>query len=153
MAYTPTTWVTGDTVTATKLNKMEQGIANAGSALIATVTYANSEYTMDKTFAEIYTALVNGTPCYMKYINGTPSDLDSEYVYTCDLAPITYAYKYDDIYVVMVPSDTAGYIQNTSAVAQPVARAFKATQASGYPVFYRRTTVASNSLSISTSWT
>ena len=30
MAYTPTTWVTGDDVTATKLNKMENGIANAG---------------------------------------------------------------------------------------------------------------------------
>lgn len=29
MSYTPTTWVTGDTITATKLNKMEQGIAGA----------------------------------------------------------------------------------------------------------------------------
>ena len=31
MAYTPTTWATGDTVTATKMNKLEQGVANAGS--------------------------------------------------------------------------------------------------------------------------
>lgn len=30
MSYTPTTWVTGDTITATKLNKMEQGIADSG---------------------------------------------------------------------------------------------------------------------------
>lgn len=30
MAYTPTTWTTGDTVTATKMNKIENGIANAG---------------------------------------------------------------------------------------------------------------------------
>lgn len=30
MSYTPTTWVTGDTITATKLNKLEQGVANAG---------------------------------------------------------------------------------------------------------------------------
>lgn len=30
MAYTPTTWTTGDDVTATKLNKIEQGIVNAG---------------------------------------------------------------------------------------------------------------------------
>lgn len=29
MAYTPTTWAAGDTVTATKLNKLEQGVANA----------------------------------------------------------------------------------------------------------------------------
>ena len=31
MSYTPTTWVTGDTVTATKLNKIEHGIANSSS--------------------------------------------------------------------------------------------------------------------------
>ena len=29
-SYTPTTWVTGDIITATKLNNIEQGIANAG---------------------------------------------------------------------------------------------------------------------------
>ena len=31
MAYSKTTWVTGDTVTATKLNHAEDGIANAQS--------------------------------------------------------------------------------------------------------------------------
>lgn len=30
MAYTPTTWQTGDTITATAMNKIENGIANAG---------------------------------------------------------------------------------------------------------------------------
>ena len=30
MSYTPTTWTTGDTITATKLNKIEQGIADSG---------------------------------------------------------------------------------------------------------------------------
>ena len=30
MAYTPTTWNTGDTITATAMNKIENGIANAG---------------------------------------------------------------------------------------------------------------------------
>lgn len=29
-SYTPTTWVTGDIITAVKLNNIEQGIANAG---------------------------------------------------------------------------------------------------------------------------
>ena len=36
MAYTPTTWTTGDTVTAALLNKMEQGIASEGSAFVET---------------------------------------------------------------------------------------------------------------------
>lgn len=33
MSYTPTTWTNGDTITAEKLNKMEQGIAGAGLQL------------------------------------------------------------------------------------------------------------------------
>ena len=35
MSYTPTTWQTGDTITATKLNKIENGIANAGGGFDA----------------------------------------------------------------------------------------------------------------------
>lgn len=30
MSYTPTTWTTGDTITASALNKIESGIADAG---------------------------------------------------------------------------------------------------------------------------
>ena len=30
MAYTPTVWQTGDTITAEKLNKLENGVANVG---------------------------------------------------------------------------------------------------------------------------
>ena len=45
MAYTPTTWNTGDDVTATKLNKIENGIANAGGgspcAHVTTAGYGN----------------------------------------------------------------------------------------------------------------
>lgn len=32
MSYTPTTWTTGDTITATAMNKIENGIANAGGS-------------------------------------------------------------------------------------------------------------------------
>lgn len=35
MSYTPTSWTTGDTITATAMNKIENGIANAGN--VATV--------------------------------------------------------------------------------------------------------------------
>lgn len=31
MSYTPTTWTTGDTITASAMNKIEQGIAEGGS--------------------------------------------------------------------------------------------------------------------------
>lgn len=44
MAYTPTTWNTGDDVTATKLNKLENGVANAGSGGSAVVQLSTTGY-------------------------------------------------------------------------------------------------------------
>lgn len=42
MAYTPTTWNTGDTITASAMNKIEQGIADGGSKYpIVTVNITN----------------------------------------------------------------------------------------------------------------
>lgn len=54
MAYTPTVWETGDVITAVKLNKAEQGIA-AAYPLVVTI----SDYTFDKTFAEVLAAFPN----------------------------------------------------------------------------------------------
>ena len=34
MSYSPTTWSTGDTITASAMNKIENGIANAGGSAI-----------------------------------------------------------------------------------------------------------------------
>ena len=59
MAYTPTTWVTGDTVTATKLNKMEQGIASAGGGDVF-FDISEEDGVLDKTWTEILTALTAG---------------------------------------------------------------------------------------------
>ena len=47
MAYEPTQWRSGDTITSERLNKMEQGIAGGGSgefyALHTTITVTSSE--------------------------------------------------------------------------------------------------------------
>lgn len=62
MAYTPNTWATGDTITAAKLNNMEQGIASAsGGPLLVTVGPAQDEENMvlDKTWAEIHDAILS----------------------------------------------------------------------------------------------
>lgn len=60
MAYTPTTWVTGDVITATKLNNMEQGIANAGGAVIVGYTFEDGTITLDKTWQEINDGMAAG---------------------------------------------------------------------------------------------
>jgi len=41
MSYTPTTWTTGDTITASAMNKIENGIANAGSMAMVIVDFNN----------------------------------------------------------------------------------------------------------------
>lgn len=61
MSYTPTTWVTGDTITATKLNNMEQGIANAGN--VALFYFPNSTVGWQVAgidFATAFDKLTNG---------------------------------------------------------------------------------------------
>lgn len=59
MAYTPTTWTTGDTITTSKLNKIEQGIAGAGGCFL--VGYdTNNAMALDKTWQEIVDAVKSG---------------------------------------------------------------------------------------------
>ena len=64
MSYEPTSWQTGDVVTAEKLNKLENGVAGSSSSenLIATLTYnsADSYFTLDKSWQDIKNALDAG---------------------------------------------------------------------------------------------
>lgn len=66
MAYTPTVWVTGDTITATKLNKAENGIAAA--SFVVRGSYENGTLTMDQDTEDIISACVAGN-CAVAFIN------------------------------------------------------------------------------------
>lgn len=65
MAYDKHTWITGETITASKLNHIEDGIVECCSScdtLIVTLT-SGGDYqfgTADATFGEIYTAYKSG---------------------------------------------------------------------------------------------
>lgn len=139
MSYTPTTWVTGDTVTATKLNKLEQGVANAGSALICTATYSSSisvpDYVLDKTVQEIYDALLSGTPAYIKFQYGV---LGTDYTSHLFLAPIIKIYSYATTDVIKIlasrPYNTGGDKNNYGYIHSPSIIAFSASSMSDYPV-------------------
>ena len=76
MSYTPTTWATGDVITAEKLNNMEDGIVNAGSgtSIGNTVVFeftatqdpeSNDKYIVstDATVAEVKNAIKDGKLC------------------------------------------------------------------------------------------
>ena len=66
MAYTPNTWAAGDTITAQKLNNMEQGIAAAGTIILATSIDEQWQYAdVDMTAAEIVAAVKAGKKVYL----------------------------------------------------------------------------------------
>lgn len=76
MSYTKNTWATGDTITADKLNHIENGIA-AGGAMVVNATYDESTltYTLNKTWQEIHDALAAGV---MVIVIGADSEDDAE---------------------------------------------------------------------------
>lgn len=63
MSYTPTTWTTGDTITATKLNKIEQGIADAGGGggWDAIIHLEHSNNSGDDSATNLTVSIVSGT--------------------------------------------------------------------------------------------
>lgn len=152
MSYTPTTWTTGDTITASAMNKIEQGIANAGGGFVVNVTSENGTLTMDKTFAEIYEAMDSGIPCFMKYIDELSGGetLDTAYTYVAYLDPIVTLYKYDDVYRVLVSSSCPLYVSNTTGVGVPQIYTFQASISTDYPTFLRRVYVPSNYVTLAT---
>ena len=67
MSYEPTVWKTGDVVTSAKLNKLEQGVADAGGAFVVSVNKTgdwgwepDAGIEIDKTYNEIYAAVQSG---------------------------------------------------------------------------------------------
>lgn len=87
MAYTPNTWATGDTITAQKLNNMEQGIANAGGAVQVGYTFADGTITLDKTWKEINDGMAAGNTYVIVF------DLEDfgTYYWSVTVAVIAYA--------------------------------------------------------------
>lgn len=61
MSYTPTTWATGDTITASAMNKIENGIANAGSGWDAVIRLTHSDNSGADTTSNLTPSIVSGT--------------------------------------------------------------------------------------------
>ena len=81
MSYTPTTWVTGDTVTPEKLNKIEQGIYDAGgtSSVFFVVAYYNGgAWIMQETAGDIINALSSGIPVMVQERDAVTGEIEGE---------------------------------------------------------------------------
>lgn len=137
MSYTPTTWNTGDTITASALNKIENGIANAGGVLVCNSSYSQdvNNYVLDKTVQEIYDALLAGTPVYIKYQYGT---LDQAYVGTLYLAPVIKVYNYNNTDVIRICASKPQFIgvrYNYQHTFSPAVLIYQAGGVDEYPTF------------------
>ena len=60
MAYEPTTWKSGDVVTSAKLNKLENGVKDAGPLMIGFSVFGPNGETLDHTWQQIHDAMVSG---------------------------------------------------------------------------------------------
>ena len=107
MAYEPTQWRSGDTITSERLNKMEQGIAGGGSGEFYTLhvtgaysteegktVYTNVELTENKTPICLILNLTNdGEPDPMTYRYWLSVERDEYYGYGCFESPSLYVRK------------------------------------------------------------
>lgn len=109
MSYTPNTWATGDTITAEKLNNMEQGIAGAGGVLVATMTYPES--TFNKTWQEIYDAMADGRAVFAKVV------MDNEYQTGISFSPVIAAISASGSYLIVVLAMGNSGVDVQSAIA------------------------------------
>ena len=106
MAYTPTEWKTGDTITAEKLNKLENGILKSNGLIVHSSRYIEDEYTiqeLDKTAQEIMDAVLNGQIVYIIKTNSFSPD------YTQILPLISIDYKDNESYSFVTQEEGNSY--------------------------------------------
>ena len=149
MSYTPTTWQTGDTITATAMNKIENGIANAGSALVVQTSWGNNALTCDHTVQEIYDALTSGTPVFIAWAYGTFGVDILSHTY---FAPVTkiFVYSSTNVYYVCTSVATSVNVADVDFAQGPAVALFSASSANSYPVYYKivypQTSIASSAI-------
>lgn len=149
MTYTPTEWKNGDIITAEGLNNIENGIVNAGSALIVQAPVASGGYTCDHTVQEIYDAISSGTLVFIAWTYGTFGVDNISHTY---FAPVTkiFTYSSSEIYCVCVSIATLVSVNGVTAAHTPAIAMFTATTANEYPVYYKtvypQTSAATNNV-------
>ncbi len=95
MAYTKNSWTDGDIVTSAKLNHMEDGIANSDSVMVINLNNG----TLDKTWQEVYDAMIAGKLCVVRDDSGTPEGgISVSIVYSVFINEGVYAVVASDTY-------------------------------------------------------
>lgn len=116
MSYTPTTWNTGDTITASAMNKIEQGIANAGGGVDCVLyTDSNGNTAAYGDFASALAKVSSGVPICVFGYEGTHS---SGY-FGSNAYPLICGWAYEDTYpnqIKLYTSSSTGYIWDANGL-------------------------------------
>lgn len=111
MAYIPTVWATGDVITAEKLNKMENGIADVSAYIVPVVYDADTSTTiLQASFDDISSAVSAGRTVMTKddlSNNETTISLLYRLSYIADAEYPYHVYFYH-------PDDVDSYVASTS---------------------------------------
>lgn len=75
MSYTPTTWATGDTITASAMNKIENGIANAGGGGVSGYTIESG--VLNGSYNDLKADVIAGKTVYAS----APDNYDESYLF------------------------------------------------------------------------
>lgn len=145
MSYTPTTWNTGDTISASAMNKIENGIANAGGALICNDNVGE----LDKTVEEIYNAFISGMPVYIKYNYGTLGVSGTgTYTSYAVLAPVIAIASYGYTSVIRITASKPLRVNYENDYYNYVNGmiTYSATSMNSYPEYIRGTATASTAI-------
>ena len=116
MSYTPTSWSTGDTITAAAMNKIENGIANAGGG-VDCILYMDSNGAVAAygDFASALAKLASGVPIsILNYAVAHTSTIFSGGVY-----PTVMGWMYDTAdpnQITIYDSSTSGYIWDANGL-------------------------------------
>ncbi len=94
MAYEPTQWRSGDTITSERLNKMEQGIANSGVFKVTvnatqsvTESFPSSFSDSSASYSEILDAYNSGLFVYYEVTLTVDSSVRREIYYISSIVP------------------------------------------------------------------
>ena len=117
MSYTPTSWNTGDTITAAAMNKIENGIANAGGGGgIDCIIYTDQNgIAVYGDFASALAKVASGIPiCVLDYQGSYSSGLFESNPY-----PGIWGWSYDETYpnqIKLYAASASGFIWDANGL-------------------------------------
>ena len=107
MSYTPTSWTTGDTITASALNKIEQGIANAGGGgggTQITATIGETGITLDASYNDLKQILLSGSTPFFITAMGDIVQEEYENIQRSEILSVSYGEGDDPDYQYLADS-------------------------------------------------